>query len=118
LLTVLPHIKPLDNYFEISNELGITLLMYSMFGFMDTSLLEASEQWEAGKYVQRLIMLVFLINIGLILFKGGKGTLKRVRRCFAQRRANKVLAAELLIGRGFIAGGEHDLSDTHRELKP
>ena len=62
-----PHVDPLHNDLEIFNEMLIIMLTYSMFGFIEESLLTRSQQWVLGLYASALIISILAVNFFVIL---------------------------------------------------
>ena len=84
-----PHVDSYFNILEVFNETSVILIVYSLQGFISSSLIEPALQWSLGYLTIGLISTVCLVNLILMIVI----TPKKIIRFLKKRKLRKALEA-------------------------
>ena len=68
LILQMPHIENEFNVLEIVTSILMMLVLYSMFGFLTTSVLDSNTQWKLGYGSCTLILLIVVLNTAILVY--------------------------------------------------
>ena len=84
-----PHVDSFFNILEVFNETSVMVVVYSLQGFVSSSLIEPALQWSLGYLTIGLISTVCLVNLTLMIII----TPKKIIRFLKKRKLRKALEA-------------------------
>ena len=68
LVLHMPHIEYEFNVLEIVTSVLMMLVLYSMLGFLTTSILDSKTQWKLGYVSCTFILLIVVINTAILVY--------------------------------------------------